>query len=431
MSLILIASVGGSPNPIASAIAAKRPDFVLFLATEDVGKQPGSAGQVPEILAKAQRPRQPHEVLIVPPDDPEATFLALRDRLARLRAEHPRAELLFDYTGGTKSMTGALFQAAIATEGAAVQFMLGQRDDLHKVKDGTERPTRIAIEWLLAERTEARLRAAWESFDYATAAAGFAKLHGDLGSHEKAPEGMRQRLSDLAEVSRAFDLWDRFRHLRHDRKDKGPIVEEVLRPLVARHPALKPWLERTRACATSVPARILDLWRNAERCAARGRYDDAVARLYRLTEWVAQWWLQHKHGINSGAVDWSRITPQEVARAGLSEQMGKTTLSGFAQAWKLIAAKEPEGPVARFLTAPFPHEDPKKTGEGRLRDMLELRNKSILAHGERPLSKEDWEKWLAFAEKMRKDVMVPLWRAAGLASELPPQLPQDPAALGL
>lgn len=422
MSLILIASVGSKPRPIITAITSKRPNHVVFVATETEGNKPGSAGKVPEILTHVQRLQQRHEILIVPADDPEAIFLALRERVARLRAEHPGAELLFDYTGGTKSMTGALFQAAIATPGAQVQFMCGERDTLDQVTDGTERPTRIAIEWLLAERTEARLRAAWQSFDYATAAAGFAKLYEDLGGNEKAPEGMRRRLSDLAELSRAFDLWDRFRHAE---------AAIPLREAAPDCPALKDWAERAQACAESVPARILDLWRNAERCAARGRYDDAVARLYRLTEWVAQWWLQHTHGIDTGRVDWSRITPQEVTRAGLSEQVGKTTLSGLAQAWKLIAAKEPEGPVARFLSAPFPHKDPKKTGESRLRDMLELRNRSILAHGERPLSKEDWQKWHDFAEKLRQDVMVPLWREAKLPPDLPPQLPNDPTALGL
>lgn len=422
MTLVLIASVGGSPNPIASAIAARRPDRVLFLATEAAGQQPGSAAQVPEILARAQRPRQPHEILVVPADDPEAIFLALRERLAALRAEHPHASLLFDYTGGTKSMTGALFQAAIATPGAKVQFMLGRREDLDKVKDGTERPGEIATGWLVAERTEARLRAAWANFDYATAADGVAGLHGDLGADEKAPEALRRRLADLAETSRAFDLWDRFRHA-----DAAAILERLAKA----RPALAPWAAQAKGCTNSVPARILDLWRNAERCAARGRYDDAVARLYRLTEWVAQWRLQARHGLDADKMDWSRVAPEEVKRAGLAEQLGKKTLSGLMQAWKLIAAREPQGPMDRFLTDRFPHKEPKKTGEGRLRDMLDLRNKSILAHGERPLPKEDWEKWLAFAEAMRARVIVPLLRGAGVPHGLPPQLPKDPAALGL
>lgn len=423
MTLILIASVGGSPQPIASAISAKRPDRVLFLATASRGNQPGSAEEIPTILEKAQRPQLAHEMLCLDdPDDPEAAFLALRDAIDRLRAAHPKAEFLFDYTGGTKSMTAAVFQCAVATAGSAVQFMGGRRDNLNTVTPGSERPVRIAIEWLIAERQEARLREAWRGFDYATAAQGFRRLHADLGSDEKAPEIFRQRLADLAALSECFDLWDRFRHA-----DAAAGLEA----LAGRRPGLKPLLVQAKAAAERQPARILDLWRNAERCAARGRYDDAIARLYRFVEWIAQWRLHAKHGLKTSNMDWGRISSTVIDRAGLEQQQGKRTLSGCVQAWKLVAALEPGRVVDRFLTERFPHKDPKKTGEGRLRDMLDRRNHSILAHGERPLDEADWRGWHEFADSMRQNVLSSLLREADEAVELPPQLPQDPAELGL
>jgi hypothetical protein len=420
--LILVASVGGSVAPIASAIAAKRPDHVLFVASEPRGDRPGSAGEVPSILQKAQRPKQAHDILrLEDPDDPEAAFLALRGEVERLRGKHPSACFLFDYTGGTKSMTSAVFQCALATPGAELQLMTGRREDLQGVTPRTERPVEIRVGWLLAERQEARLREAWRRFDYAAAAAGFRHLDEDLGSDEKAPEELRRRYADLAEISEAFDLWDRFRH---------KAAAERLQGLVRRRPAVAAWARRAQACAADEAARILDLWRNAERCAARGRYDDAVARLYRLTEWIVQWRLKARHGLDAGKMDWSRVPSKVVAAAGLREQVGKTTLSGCEQAWKLVAALEPQGVVVGFLSSRFPHTEPK-TGEGWLRDMLKLRNRSILAHGETPLAESDWEEWHKFAEAMRTRVFVPLLRDAGKAADLPPQLPEDPAKLGL
>ena len=163
--LILVASVGGSVAPIASAIAAKRPDHVLFVASEPRGDRPGSAGEVPSILQKAQRPKQAHDILrLEDPDDPEAAFLALRGEVERLRGKHPSACFLFDYTGGTKSMTSAVFQCALATPGAELQLMTGRREDLQGVTPRTERPVEIRVGWLLAERQEARLREAWRRF---------------------------------------------------------------------------------------------------------------------------------------------------------------------------------------------------------------------------------------------------------------------------
>jgi CRISPR-associated protein (TIGR02710 family) len=421
--LILIASVGGSPAPIASAIAARKPDRVLFLASAPQPQRPGSADEIPGILQKAQRPQLPHDILrLADPDDPEAAFLALCEAVAALRQQLPRARFLFDYTGGTKSMTSAVFQCALATPGAELQFMGGRRADLTIITSGTERPVSILVDWLLAERRELPLRAAWKRFDYAVAAQGFRKLHEDLGSDEKAPEPLRQRLADLAALSDAFDLWDRFRHA--DAADQ-------LRALATRHPALKEWADRAQRCSDAEPARILDLWRNAERCKARGRYDDAAARFYRLIEWIAQWRLLDKHKIDTGKLDWSRITEQEVIRAELREQRRKQTLSGLTQAWKLVAAKEPQGAVARFLDGRFPHKDPRKTGEGRLRDMLDLRNRSILAHGDRPLAEDDYTRWAEFMEEVRQRVLQPLFSEAGPRLDLPPQLPDDPAAFGL
>lgn len=421
--LILVASVGGSPAPIASAIAAKRPDFVVFVASEPRGERPGSADEIPPILEKAQRPKQDHDIVrLDDPDDPEAAFLSLCAAVERVRTNHPRARFVFDYTGGTKSMTSAVFQCALATPGAELQFMGGRRENLQTVKPGTERPSRIPVDWLLAERHEARLRKAWRNFDYAAAAEGFRALHEDLGSDEKAPEALRQRLADLAEVSHAIDLWDRFRH---------QDAAARLASLQPRLPGLAPFREQSAACVRRTPARILDLWRNAERCAARGRYDDAVARLYRFVEWIAQWRLHEKHGLDASAMVWSRLSAQVIARAELSGQTSKKTLSGAVQAWKLVAALEPQGDVATFLSAPFTGKDPKKTGEHRLRDMLDLRNHSILAHGERPLGEVEWGKWQGFAEELHRRVLSPLLHETGEAAELPRQLPQDPAALGL
>jgi hypothetical protein len=421
--LILIASVGGSAAPIASAIAAKRPEFVLFLASEPQAGRPGSIAEIPGILEKAQRPKQTHQIVCLDdPDDPEVAFLRLREEIMRLRGAHPNARFLFDYTGGTKSMTSAVFQAALAFPGSAVQFMAGRREDLEKVSPGSERPARIPIDWLLAERIEARLREAWRSFDYATAARGCRTLGDDLGADEKAPPETRRRLADLAAASEAFDLWDRFRHSE---------AAAGLDDLAARLPKLAPFAALARACALHETERLLDLRRNAERCAARGRYDDAVARLYRLTEWIAQWRLAARHGLDASAMDWARVPQNAIARAGLGEQVGKKSLSGCVQAWKLVAALEQGGMVEAFLSGRFPHKDPKKTGEGRLRDVLDLRNNSILAHGARPLDDADWERWQAFAEVLHSKVLLPLLRDAGEAAELPRQLPKDPAALGL
>jgi CRISPR-associated protein (TIGR02710 family) len=417
---VLIASVGGSPAPIVRAIADTRPRFALFLATETEGSRPGSADEIPGILQRAQATTLAHQILIVPPDDPEAIFLRLRETLRTLAASHAGARLVFDYTGGTKSMTSALFQAALATPGAALQFMAGRRETLDRVTDGTERATPIPVDWLLAERTEARLRAAWGRFAYAECAEGIALLLDDLGTDEKAPPETRQRLRDLGEAAAAFDAWDRFDH-------KGAAGK--LAPLAARHASLKPHAALAARLAREEGARLPDLMRNAERCAARGRFDDAVARCYRLIEWTVQWHLKRSFGIDTSKMDWTNphLTPTVIAHAQLAEQAGKKkTLTGLMQAVKLAGALELEGAIEHFLRAPWPGRK-NKTGEGRLRDMLDLRNESILAHGERPLDEAAWQRFADFMAHWNSQVLHPLLKSAGIDAD-PPQLPKAPPA---
>lgn len=430
--LVLIASVGGSPDPIVTALRVRRPDFVLFVASFADGAQPGSADQVAAILDNASLPALPHEILLVPPDDPEKTFLTVRERIHRLKAERPDASLVIDYTGGTKSMTGALFQCAVETPEASIQFMLGVRNDLKTVTAGTERPTPIPIQWIVVERMERSLRRAWARFDYAAAANGASELLKRF-SRDATPEHarpLRDRLKLLQATSRAFDLWDSFRHDNATRE-----LTAILHTYGS--DALRAWKDLCDRCAQGnhEPARLLDLVRNAERCAARGRYDDAVARLYRLVEWTAQWRLKAEHGIDSSNVDWSRFTEAELEAAGLvdhkrrSQGHKRPNLGGLERTLATLRVKEPDGPLARWLSEPIPGGG-KTWEQFLLRELIPLRNKSILAHGEQPVTERAWDQWRSLCAAWCEGVLFPLLRDAREPADLPPQLPQDPTELG-
>lgn len=363
----------------------------------------------------------------MPPDDPEAIFLALRDVLPGLVERYPKARLVFDYTGGTKSMTSALFQAALSMPGAGLQFMAGRRDTLDRVADGSERATAIAVDWLLAERTEARLRQAWERFAYADCADGIRDLLDNLGTDDKAPARVRERLCDLGAAAAAFDAWDRFDHEDAARR---------LASLALRHPSLEPFAELSRRVETCEGARLVDLFRNAERAAARGRFDDAVARCYRLIEWTVQWHLRRAFRIDTGAMDWDStyLTDDVVSAAGLRELRQRQresatpnkTLGGLAQTLALACAIEPEGALARFDRSPYP-DSKHRTCAKRRAYVLGKRNHSILAHGARPLGPEDWDKFRAFMAHWNEHLLHPLLREAGIDPS-PRQLPQIPPA---
>jgi len=124
---------------------------------------------------------------------------------------------------------------------------------------------------------------------------------------------------------------------------------------------------------------------NAKRRGEEGKYDDAVARLYRTTELIAQSALMIKYGVNSSDVDlWQlkslgRMEKKTVEKyEKLRDETGKIK----------IPLKNDFG-----LLKDLGDEIGKKfLADNRMKDMLAKRNRSILAHELVPVAKEDAER---------------------------------------
>lgn len=124
--------------------------------------------------------------------------------------------------------------------------------------------------------------------------------------------------------------------------------------------------------------RLVDLFSNAQRRANEGRFDDAVARLYRIIEFIAQIRLQAK-GIDSGDVELSRLSPElQKKYQKFQDQEGKVRLPLYRDFELLHDLGDPLG--ERFFA------------DCKLRDLLQCRNNSILAHGNEAVSEEIYTK---------------------------------------
>jgi hypothetical protein len=98
-------------------------------------------------------------------------------------------------------------------------------------------------------------------------------------------------LAALQAACEGFDAWDRFAH--------EAALETLRRRDVA--PAMGRWLPRLLVLAGKSRASgyeaVWDVLANAERRLAERRFDDCLARLYRLTEMLAQTRLRVTHRI--------------------------------------------------------------------------------------------------------------------------------------
>jgi len=417
MTNILICTVGGSHQPIVSAITGQRPDYVIFICTgnDPATGQQGSVSQItgqgmcikanfgdakptlPSIPVQAGLQPEQYRVQRTLADNLDQIYLDCSNAIQSALTEHTGAKLTADYTGGTKSMSAGLVMAVLEHQEIELRLMIGGRSDLIKVQDGSEFSALANIEQLRFERLLAPYRQAWTRYAYSEAEAGLKLI---TPPHNTDLRGKYIRFRDL---SHAFAEWDNFNHdgaqqiLLNYSKQLGPLAPQL--QSIALLNAKKPQL-----CEA---AKLFDLYLNAQRRAAQGRYDDAIARAYRLVEWTAQWLLKVHCGIETANIDEAAI-PEGMA---LKPNRNGQLQAGLFDAWQLVKHKT-SGAAAQFI----------KAEENRLLNHLKIRNGSILAHGFEPVKTVDWQIIQAWLEQQFIPMLLTETAKTGI-KELPMQLP--------
>lgn len=404
---MLALTVGGSPAPVRASLCASRPDRALFIVSEAKGEAPGSRPEVEnKILGSEGCPAAP-DFLEVPADDPDRAFALILTCLEK--AEAQGFHVVADYTGGTKSMSGALMLAASLTGACDLRLMTGQRSDLRQVVDGTERPIDVPAEAMSLGRTLATVANLMRIRSYAAALAVLPHPDAVPGS---LPGAWRQRVSRWRNWLLVMDCWDRFDHAGALKLvDGNGGAGGALGRALAEAGLLNRLQQLAAAKGKPSPLLCEDLWWNAQRRADQAMFDDAVARLYRLAEAAVQARLFAQYRIETGKVPPDRLPPQFLrARPNLqpASRNGCYRL-GLSDARALLAQLDQESPVAGWW-------------EGELPPWQSRRNNSILAHGFKPMTRADWNAardW--FAERARH-----LWRdmlSGSATSQLPDRLP--------
>jgi CRISPR-associated protein (TIGR02710 family) len=419
---VLICTVGGAHEPIIKAIKSLQPrlEFVCFLCSgrDPATHRPGSDVQITgKGLVIKQRPsdekatlenipsqcslgENQFEVVEVPTDDLDGAFAITQQALLRLAERFPEHQWVADYTGGTKTMTAALALAALENDKVRLQLVTGARVDLLKVQSGMEAVLPASVERVRLVRAMRPFQAAWQRYAYGEAALGLAGLampqNRELG-------GQLCRWRDL---SRAFDAWDRFDHAEAARLLEA-YRNLMGRPLAPLFQAIGVLSDKAAGLSGKRGALLAwDLWLNAQRRAAQGRYDDAVARVYRFIEWTAQWLLWVRCGIDTADIPIDKVPPGIDLKAGPN---GKIQAALFS-AWDLVG-RLTEGAAAQFIQA-------KRSA---LCHHIEVRNNSILAHGFEPIRQEHWATLSIWLEQCFLPMLRDEAKSEGIG--LPPQLP--------
>ncbi|NHC34315.1 TIGR02710 family CRISPR-associated CARF protein [Scytonema millei] len=400
MPKILLVTVGGSPQPILTAIEALQPDRVIFICSD------GSKGSKTQIIGNGtpceirrgeevkKLPNIPTylglsnfhpdtDLILIQPDDLSECYRQISSTIRTLQQDFPNYQILVDYTGGTKTMSAALAMAGIDYDLNLHITTSTTRENLFRVERGetTERASTIAIS--VERKIEQFLPLLLQQYNYAGA---IAELKNIL--QLELPNETKQRIRILRDCCAGFDAWDRFAHV-----DAWDLLQSYMKKPEIQPSAL--FLKRVMHSRAAIDEKfkapdgikghgyevVQDLLLNAERRATQERYDDAVGRLYRAIELLAQIRLWQAYKVKTGDVDLQNLPESLHADLLLNCDRGKIQLA-LTQSY-LLLSKLPDEPLGKAY----------QEQAAKIQDVLQIRNYSILAHGFQPITKTDYQKF--------------------------------------
>lgn len=393
MQRVLFVTVGGSHQPVVTAIRELRPDRIIFVCSPNGSDKQVISKETPcevtrggEVIERLPNiPTQLNlsnfnpetDLILVSPDNLQEAYDTIRTAISQL-TQAPDVVIKADYTGGTKTMSAALVLAALDSN-CDLHLTTGQRTNITKIERG-EATRRISSASITVQRIlDSVIPPLQESFNYTAIDQEIRRLF-----QNPLSDAHRQRCDEVRNLALAFEAWDRFDHAEALAMLSPYFALPAIRPLgiclrkvIFNRNEIDPnFNERVGTPGTGYELAI-DLLLNAERRAHQQRFDDAVARLYRALELLAQLHLTRHYQIDTGKLDLNKLPPTFPTPPADDDG---TVVIGLLEAYELLKALgDPMlGKCYQRMAAP-------------LKDVLRVRNYSLMAHGFTPISKNAYE----------------------------------------
>jgi CRISPR-associated protein (TIGR02710 family) len=381
----LLVATAGAAEPLVASVLSLQPQRILFLCSADSKR---SVDRLCEILSALKEPLQPGRFDLIPIQDPqdlehcvEVIYRHVSPVVATWSARGPEFATVADFTGGTKAMSVALGLVS-RTWNCSLQYI-----------GGTER-TQGGIGVVVSGKEQiVHRRNPWDTLGYQTAEDAATLF--DRGNPAAASlvletalplttGPVNRGLAALRQLVDIYACWDRFDHASALRNLKNALENQnhlhhifsaaQILAITAAVTSHRPALAALQAADSITWELVRDLVSNAARRINEGRFDDAVARLYRAIEATAQWRLSSQWQIETGKVALSAL-PEKLRARWVGKASNGNLKLGLQDAYGVLFELGDELGT-RFREQGFYFE-----GHGRGASMLRNRNDSILAHG--------------------------------------------------
>jgi len=374
MAKAMVVSVGGTSQPIVRSICKHKPDFVSFFASQETIDL---VAQIRKEVTTNGIPIKSEMSVADNVNDLVHCHEKAEEAVRRVILKgYPKDNIMIDYTGGTKNMSVALSLAAI-THGFLFSYVGGDKrtkNGVGIVEDGHEEVYTNINPWdLLAVDEKRRIALLFNQCQYKAAK----DLTDELVEKGTKNKSLFRKISHMID---GFYKWDLFRHNEAADCFKKAKIEDIAeyedKTFVAfayeTNTKLIPYLHNLADHKNELTLNhILDLFSNANRRFKEGKIDDAILRLYRLVEMIAQERLRNKYNIDASNVLVENIP--EVIRDEY-KRLYKTPRDG--------KIKVPQAAAFRLLK--HLNDDLGRTfykHEKKFQNIQSARNNSYLAHG--------------------------------------------------
>lgn len=367
----MIVSVGGTPQPVIKAICEYKPQFVSYFASHD------SCDKVIEIDNEVKKQGVECKKEITLTDDVNDLNMCYHKAVEAvkrvIKKGYTKDETIVDYTGGTKNMSVALALASI-NYGFSFSYVGGEertKNGLGIVIDGKEKIYQSINPWdFLAIEEKKQISYLFNNYHF--------KASKDICDRLAEKSGkLKYFFRKLGFIIDMYYKWDLFMYPQAfqslNKKDIYELEdhEDIKVKQFAKETFdLRSYLENLSNNHNKPSIELIhDLFSNAERRFEQGKYDDAVLRLYRIVEMIAQYILIKEFEIDTSNVNLS-LVPEQIREELLryKDENNKVKI-GLHQSYSLLKALNHD--IGHLFEKEF----------NNFRKIQNARNSSFLAHG--------------------------------------------------
>lgn len=363
---------------ISSLLGDIRPEKVIFIVSED-------SKETVELIKKEYYKTEGkelenyefHEIQRID------NVIHVFNEISKKIRENENNKIYINYTSGTKSMSVAAALCSVVYK-TKLMSLSGERNELGVVESQRGR------------YNTQNLYSVYDKFNIENM-----KKYFNMYRFEQTIETCEQ-IVDFKEKNiylKVFDYynkWDKFNHKNKlDTIDYTIFNDEKFKEQFIKNQSAIKIIKRMQDKNRDYYV-LADLINNSQRRYTEGKYDDAVARLYRSIEFIAQIKLKHEYDINTSKIDISKIKGKVSTNYynRLNMRIGRIQF-GLKQDYKLL--KELNDSIGIYFNK-----------NEKFKEILNARNFSILAHGTNSISKEKYEEMkeltITLATKLNKDI---------------------------